>query len=337
MPRAAPVHGPRTTVVCGSLAYDNIMLFEGRFGEHILPDKVDLLNVAFEVPQFRREFGGCAGNIAYNLALLGENPLMLASAGSDFGAYRSRIEAWGLDTSLISELPDQITAQAYIITDLDDNQITAFHPGAMNHAHLRGLPANTGAALGLISPNGHRAMLEHARQMHEAGLPFVFDPGQGLPKFSRGELRECVRMSSWVAVNNYEAEMLLRNTGWSHDALCSETGAFIVTEGAEGARIHHSGTCERIPAARVRKVADPTGCGDAFRAGLAYGIVRGWNWRDTGRLAALLGAIKAESAGTQNHHFEHVQLEAEFKENYGYEINLGSGIDAGLPGRTGAG
>ena len=337
MPRAAPVDGSRTTVVCGSLAYDNIMLFEGRFGEHILPDKVDLLNVAFEVPQFRREFGGCAGNIAYNLALLGENPLMLASAGSDFGAYRNRIEAWGLDTSLISELSDQITAQAYIITDLDDNQITAFHPGAMNHAHLRRLPANTGAALGLISPNGHRAMLEHARQMHEAGLPFVFDPGQGLPKFSRGELRECVRMSNWVAVNNYEAEMLLRNTGWSHDALCSETGAFIVTEGAEGARIHHSGTCERIPAARVRKVADPTGCGDAFRAGLAYGIVRGWNWRDTGRLAALLGAIKAESAGTQNHHFERAQLEAEFKENYGYEIDLGGGIDAGLPGRTGAG
>lgn len=337
MPGAGPVQAPPTTVVCGSLAYDNIMVFEGRFGEHILPDKVHLLNVAFEVPQLRREFGGCAGNIAYNLALLGEKPLILASTGSDFGGYRRRIEEWGLDPSLISELPDQLTAQAYIITDLDDNQITAFHPGAMNHAHRQRLPAGTGAALGLISPDGHQAMLEHARQMHAAGLPFLFDPGQGLPNFSRDELRECVRMSSWVAVNRYEAELLLRNSGWSHDALCGETGAFIVTDGAEGARIHHSGTCERIPAAKALEAVDPTGCGDAFRAGLAYGIVRGWNWRDTGRLAALLGAIKVESAGTQNHRLERARLEAKFKENYGYEIDLGGGIDAALPEPQGSG
>ena len=337
MTGAVPAQGARSTVVCGSLAYDNIMVFEGRFGEHILPDKVHILNVAFDVPRMRREFGGCAGNIAYNLALLGENPLMLATAGSDFAAYRSHIEELGMDTSLISELPDQLTAQAYIITDLDDNQITAFHTGAMDHAHRRELPADTGAALGLISPDGWQAMLEHARQMNAAGLPFIFDPGQGLPKFSGAELREFVRMSGWVAVNSYEAEMLLRKTGWDRDALCRETGAFIVTEGARGARIHHSGTSEHIPAARVRKVADPTGCGDAFRAGLAYGIVRGWNWRDTGRLAALLGAIKAESAGTQNHRFERAQLEAQFKENYGYEINLGGGTDAGLPEPPGAG
>jgi len=263
MPGAGPVQAPPTTVVCGSLAYDNIMVFEGRFGEHILPDKVHLLNVAFEVPQLRREFGGCAGNIAYNLALLGEKPLILASTGSDFGGYRRRIEEWGLDPSLISELPDQLTAQAYIITDLDDNQITAFHPGAMNHAHRQRL--------------------------------------------------------------------------WSHDALCGETGAFIVTDGAEGARIHHSGTCERIPAAKALEAVDPTGCGDAFRAGLAYGIVRGWNWRDTGRLAALLGAIKVESAGTQNHRLERARLEAKFKENYGYEIDLGGGIDAALPEPQGSG
>ena len=207
----------------------------------------------------------------------------------------------------------------------------------MDHAHLRKLPGDTGAALGLISPDGRQAMLEHARQMFDAGIPFVFDPGQGLPKFSGAELRDLVRMSGWVAVNSYEAEMLLRKTGWDREALCSETGAFIVTEGAAGARIHHSGACEHIPAARVREVADPTGCGDAFRAGLAYGIVRGWNWRNTGRLAALLGGIKAGSAGTQNHHFERAQLEALFKENYGYEIDLGSGIDAGLPERPGSG
>lgn len=330
--------GARTTVVCGSLAYDNIMLFRGRFGEQILPDKVHILNVAFEVPEFRREFGGCAGNIAYNLALLGDRPLMLAAAGSDFTPYRRRIEQLGMDTALISELPDHLTAQAYIITDLDDNQITAFHPGAMNHAHCRKLPAETGAQLGLISPDGRQAMLDHARQMHEAGLPFLFDPGQGLPNFSRGELRDFVRMAGWVAVNSYEAEMLKRASGWNRERICAEVDALIVTEGAQGAKIYRAGQCETIPPARVEEVVDPTGCGDAFRAGLAYGIVRGWEWKDSGRLAALLGAIKAGSAGTQNHRFDRERLEREFKENYGYEIDLGGGgTDAALPERAGAG
>ncbi len=324
-------------MVCGSLAYDNIMVFRGRFGDHILPDKLHILNVAFEVPRFRREFGGCAGNIAYNLALLGDHPLTLASAGNDFAAYRARMEGMGLDTALISELPDRLTAQAYIITDADNNQITAFHPGAMEHAHCQALPGDTGAALGLISPDGRQAMLEHARQMHEAGLPFLFDPGQALPKFSGAELRELVRMSSWVAVNSYEAEMLLRHTGWDHETLCRETGAFIVTGGNRGARVYHSGTCDSIPPATVKEVADPTGCGDAFRAGLAFGIVRKWSWGDTGRLAALLGAVKAGSAGTQNHHFERGSLEEKFKENYGYEIDLGDCIAADLPERSGPG
>ncbi|WP_446830726.1 carbohydrate kinase family protein [Candidatus Foliamicus sp.] len=337
MAGAARQRGARTTIIGGSLAYDHIMVFQGRFGDHILPDKVHVLNVAFEVPEFRREFGGCAANIAYNLALLGDCPLMLASAGRDFAAYRSRIEQLGLDMSLISELPDQLTAQAYIITDLDDNQITAFHPGAMEYAHRRRLPDDTGATLGLISPDGRQAMLEHAAQMHDAGLPFVFDPGQSLPIFSGAELRNFVRMANWVAANSYEAEVLLRKTGWDRAALCSEVQAFIVTEGAAGARIYHAGTCENIPAARVRKVADPTGCGDAFRAGLAYGIARKWNWGDTGRLAALLGAIKAERAGTQNHRFDRALLQAKFKENYGYEIDLGNSFDAGLPEPAGAG
>ena len=330
--------GVHVTVICGSLAYDNIMLFRGRFGEHILPDKVHILNVAFDVPDLRREFGGCAGNIAYNLALLGDKPLMLASAGSDFAPYRLRMEQLGLDMALISELSDQLSAQAYIITDLDDNQITAFHAGAMDHAHRRRLPGDTGAELGLISPDGRQAMLDHAAQMHQARMPFLFDPGQGLPKFSGGELREFVRLASWVAVNSYEAEMLMRKTGWNRGRICDETRALIVTEGAQGARIYHSGRCERIPPVKVSRVEDPTGCGDAFRAGLAYGIVRKWNWRDTGRLAALLGAIKAGSAGTQNHHFDREILHAKFKQNYGYEINLG-GIDtaADLPGHSGAG
>lgn len=327
-----------TTVVCGSLAYDNIMLFRGRFGERILPDKVHILNVAFDVPDMRREFGGCAGNIAYNLALLGDRPLMLAAAGSDFAPYRLRFGKLGIDMALVSELPDQLTAQAYIITDLDDNQITAFHPGAMDHAHCRKLPADTGAQLGLISPDGRQAMLDHAAQMHEAGIPFLFDPGQGLGKFDGRELREFIRMAACVAVNSYEAEMLKRATGWNRERICEETQALIVTEGAQGARIHHRGQCETIPPARVDEVVDPTGCGDAFRAGLAYGIVRGWDWKDTGRLAALLGAIKAGSAGTQNHHFDRERLQREFKENYGHEIDLGgSGTDAGEPGRAGAG
>lgn len=312
----------RKTVICGSLAYDNIMLFRGRFGDHILPDKVHILNVAFEVPEFRREFGGCAGNIAYNLALLGDNPQMLAAAGSDFAPYRRRIEELGMDTALIGELPETLTAQAYIVTDLDDNQITAFHPGAMNHAHRLRLPQDTGAAMGLISPDGRQAMLEHAAQMRDAGMPFLFDPGQGLPNFNGSELREFVRMAHWVAVNSYEEEMLMRKTGWGRERMCRETRAWIVTEGAQGARIHHAGECEKIPPARVREVRDPTGCGDAFRAGLAYGIVRGWNWRDSGRLAALLGALKVECAGTQNHHFDRTQLTQRFAENYGYEISM---------------
>ena len=324
--------GPQTTVICGSLAYDNIMLFRGRFGEHILPDKVHILNVAFDVPELKREYGGCAGNIAYNLALLGDRPLMLASAGSDFAPYRQRIDQQGMVTELISELPEQMTAQAYIITDLDDNQITAFHPGAMDHAHRRRVPGDTGATLGLISPDGRQAMLDHARQMHQAEMPFIFDPGQGMPKFNGDELREFVRMASWVAVNSYEAEMLMRKTGWNEQRICRETRALIVTEGAEGARIFQADKCETIPSAKASKVTDPTGCGDAFRAGLAYGIVRGWNWRDTGRLAALLGAIKVGSAGTQNHHFDRAGLREEFKENYGYEINLGGGgAGAGMP------
>lgn len=330
--------GARTTVVCGSLAYDSIMLFRGRFGERILPDKVHILNVAFDVPELRREFGGCAGNIAYNLALLGERPLVLAAAGSDFAPYRRRIEQLGMDTALISELPDQLTAQAYIITDLDDNQITAFHPGAMDQAHRRPLPRETKAQLGLISPDGRQAMLDHAAQMRDAGIPFLFDPGQGLGKFSGPELREFIRMAGWVAVNSYEAEMLMRATGWNQERICAETHALIITAGAQGAVIHLSGDRESIPPARAEKVVDPTGCGDAFRAGLAYGIVRGWNWKDTGRLAALLGAIKAGSAGTQNHHFDRERLEREFKENYGYEIHLGGGgARTDLPERPGAG
>ena len=314
------------------------MLFRGRFGERILPDKVHILNVAFDVPELRREFGGCAGNIAYNLALLGEEPLVLAAAGSDFAPYRQRIEQLGLDTALISELPDQLTAQAYIITDLDDNQITAFHPGAMDQAHRQPLPPATRAQLGLISPDGRQAMLDHAAQMRDAGIPFLFDPGQGLGKFSGPELREFIRMADWVAVNSYEAEMLMRATGWNHERICAETHALIITAGAQGAVIHLSGDRESIPPARAEKVVDPTGCGDAFRAGLAYGIVRGWNFKDTGRLAALLGAIKAGSAGTQNHRFDREQLRREFKENYGYEIHLGGGgTDAAVPERPGAG
>ena len=330
--------GANTTVICGSLAYDNIMLFRGRFGDHILPDKVHILNVAFDVPQLRREYGGCAGNIAYNLALLGDRPLMLAAAGSDFAPYRKRIEELGMETSLISELPGRLTAQAYIITDLEDNQITAFHPGAMDHAHCRPLPGETGAAMGLISPDGRQAMLDHATQMHDAGLPFLFDPGQGLPKFDGAELREFIRMADWVAVNSYEAEMLMRKTGWDRERMVRETRAWIVTEGAKGAKIYHSGGREDIPPSRVTSVQDPTGCGDAFRAGLAYGIVRRWDWKDTGRLAALLGAIKAECAGTQNHRFDRTKLKTRFVENYGYEIKIdGSDTRPADAERTGPG
>ncbi len=311
-----------SALICGSIAYDNIMVFQGRFKEHILPDQIHILNVAFLVPELRREFGGCAGNIAYNLKLLGDEPLIMATVGGDFGSYRAWLDSHRIDCRYIRELPDTLCAQAYITTDLDDNQITAFHPGAMNHAHLSQVPSGTGVKLGMISPDGREGMLEHAEQFHAAGVPFIFDPGQGLPMFGGDELRHFVKLASWVAVNDYESRVLSERTGWNEAELASHVDALIVTRGAEGSTIWSKGESISIPAVKPSALQDPTGCGDAYRAGLLFGLSRGLPWTETGRLAALLGSIKIAHRGTQNHHFTPTSLAQAFRAAFGHALSI---------------
>jgi adenosine kinase len=311
-----------SALICGSIAYDNIMVFRGRFQDQILPDQIHILNVAFLVPDMRQEFGGCAGNIAYNLRLLGAEPLIMATVGRDFGRYRERLEARGLSERFIKEIPQALTAQAYITTDLDDNQITAFHPGAMDYAHVNRVPADAGITIGMISPDGRQGMLEHAAQFAAAGIPFVFDPGQGLPMFGRDELRAFIAQATWVAVNDYEGRMLCERTGWSEQQVAERVQALIVTRGAQGSTIFSDGRELHIPVVPPQKLADPTGCGDAYRAGLLCGLMRGLSWEETGRLASLLGSIKIASQGTQNHQFTREELATAYKAAFGHALAL---------------
>jgi len=312
-----------SALICGSIAYDNIMVFEGRFKEHILPDQIHILNVSFLVPDLRREFGGCAGNVAYNLRLLGGQPRIMATVGSDFGPYRAWLTGQGVNLDHVLEVPGCLTAQAYITTDLDDNQITAFHPGAMNEAHRNVVPAGkSGIELGIVSPDGRQGMLDHAAQLHAAGIPFMFDPGQGLPMFDGADLRHFVERATWVAVNDYEARLLVDRTGWSEEQVAARVRALIVTHGANGSTIRAGGERHEIPAVKPRAVLDPTGCGDAYRAGLLHGIARGLSWADTGRLASLLGALKIAHKGTQNHTFTPASLTREFHAAFGHELRL---------------
>jgi len=289
------------TLICGSIAYDNIMVFPGRFQEHILPEQIHILNVSFLVPEMRREFGGCAGNIAYNLRLLGADPLVMATVGDDATPYYERLESLGLSSDCVRRVPDTLTAQAFITTDLDDNQITAFHPGAMNCSHLNGITTALGAGLAIVAPDGREGMLRHARELAELGIPFMFDPGQGLPMFSREELVDFVDKASYIAVNDYEGKLLEDRTGRKLDTLAQRTKALILTRGAQGSVIYTGGQRLDIPCVKAAEEVDPTGCGDAYRAGLLYGIAAGFDWPKTGRLAALLGAIKIASRGGQNH------------------------------------
>lgn len=307
-------------LVCGSIAYDSIMVFHGRFKDHILPEQVHILNVSFLVPEMRREFGGCAGNIAYNLKLLGSEPLIMATVGGDFARYRDWLVAHGLDGPYIREVSGALTAQAYITTDLDDNQITAFHPGAMDHSHENEVPADAGIRIGMVSPDGRQGMIEHAEQFRAAGIPFIFDPGQGLPMFSGDELRHFLRLATWVAVNDYEGKLLAERTGLSIAELAREVEALIVTRGAQGSTIHTAGGDIEIPPVPARQVVDPTGCGDAYRAGLLFGLMRGLDWSDTGRLASLLGAAKISHRGTQNHRYTIDSIATEFRLAFGREL-----------------
>ena len=311
-----------SVLICGSMAYDNIMVFEGRFQDQILPDQIHILNVAFLVPEVRQEFGGCAGNVAYNLKLLGEEPLIMATVGRDFDAYRAWLEKQSVQSRFVQQFDDCLTAQAYITTDLDDNQLTAFHPGAMDNSHLNQVPADAGIELGMISPDGRQGMIDHAAQFAAAGIPFIFDPGQGLPMFDGEELRRFVSQATWIAVNDYEGQMLRERTGLSFAELAAEVDALIVTRGGEGSAIYTGAECLEIPAVEPARLSDPTGCGDAYRAGLLFGLGRGWSWADTGRLAALMGARKIEHKGTQNHQFTRQTLGREFAQAFGYTLDL---------------
>ena len=289
------------TLVTGSMAYDTIMVFPDRFRNHLLADQLHILNVCFLTPEMRREFGGTAGNIAYNLKLLGEDSLLMATVGEDFQPYLYRLERLGIGAGLLKQIPGQFTAQAFITTDLDDNQITAFHPGAMNYSHENHVGKELGAGLAIVGPDGKEGMLQHARECAAHGIPFLFDPGQGLPMFSRDELLEMVRLATYLAVNDYEGKLLEEKTGRKLEDLAGELKALIATLGAGGSRIFAHGRRHEIPSVKPDAVLDPTGCGDAYRAGLLYGIARGWDWESTGRLGSLMGAIKIARRGPQNH------------------------------------
>jgi adenosine kinase len=310
--------GGKAALICGSVAYDTILLFPDRFKQHILLDKLHILNVSFLVPEMRREFGGCAANIAYTLHLLGDTALPMATAGHDFGPYRERLAARGISVEHIKIIDEAFTAQAFITTDLDDNQITAFHPGAMQYAHLNRVGDALGkVALGIVAPDGRQAMIEHAAQFAAAGIPFIFDPGQGLPMFSGPELEKFIEQASWVAVNDYEWGMLAQKTGLTMAQVAGRVEALIVTRGAEGSVVHAGGRVWEIPCAKPRALVDPTGCGDAYRAGLIHGLLHSLDWQTSGRLASLLGAIKIESRGPQNHAFTREELLRRYSENFG--------------------
>ena len=309
-----------STLICGSIAYDNIMVFPGHFRDHILPEQIHILNVSFLVPELRREFGGCAGNIAYNLKLLGEDPLVMGTVGDDSLLYFERFERLGIRLDCVRQIPETLTAQAFITTDLDDNQITAFHPGAMGRSHENTITPDLGVGLAIVSPDGKEGMIQHASELADLGVPFMFDPGQGLPMFSGKELLTFVEQATYVAVNDYEARMLEDRTGRKVEELAKDLEALILTRGAEGSMIFADG--ERIdrPCAKATAVVDPTGCGDAYRAGLLHGIESGLGWEKTGRLASLMGAIKVAERGAQNHSVSRDEIKRLFRQNFGSDL-----------------
>lgn len=309
-----------SALICGSYAFDNIMVFHDRFKNHILPDKVHMLNVSFLVPDMRREFGGCAGNIAYNLKLLGGKPLPMATVGIDFEPYAKWMDECGISREHIKVIENSYTGQAFITTDMDDNQITAFHPGAMGSSHDNQVSDAKGATIGIVSPDGRDGMIEHARQFVEAGIPFIFDPGQGMPMFDGDDLMRFVEQATWVTVNDYEMQLLQDRTGKAPHEIAENVEALIVTLGGEGSHIYTKDHRIEVPSAKTSQLADPTGCGDAYRAGLLYGLMNDMDWETTGRIASLMGAIKIEHHGTQNHRFDFAAFEARFKQAFDRSI-----------------
>ena len=290
-----------SALICGSLAFDTIMNFEGRFSEQILPDQLHILNVSFLVPTLRRDFGGCAGNIAYAFKLLGGDPLPMATVGNDGASYVQRMQGMGINTDYVRMVEDTYTAQALIMTDLDNNQITAFHPGAMMHAHANQIQSHADVRLGMISPDGRDAMLEHAEQFKTAGIPFVFDPGQGLPMFDGAELARFIDQASWVTVNDYEGKMLCDRTGMSCADISRQVRGLVVTLGARGSEVWIEGEKTLVDPVKAVAVVDPTGCGDAFRGALLYGLEQGWDLARCAQLGNRLGSLKIAQRGSQNY------------------------------------
>ncbi|GAB3104726.1 carbohydrate kinase family protein [Lysobacter terrae] len=307
-------------LICGSLAYDTIMVFPDQFKNHILPDKVHILNVSFLVPRMRREFGGCAGNIAYNLKLLGGEPIPMATVGQDFGPYREHFEQMGVRMDRIKVIDELFTPQAFITTDHDNNQITAFHPGAMMRSYENHVTDVPGVTFGIVSPDGREGMLQNAKEFAETGIPFIFDPGQAMPLFNGAELRDFIELADYVTVNDYESNLLQERTGWSEKDIVSRVKAYICTRGPKGAEIHTVEQKFDVPPAHERRVTDPTGCGDAFRAGLIFGIEKGYDWMTIGRIGNLMGALKVEHPGTQNQRFDYEEFAEQFKQQFGYAL-----------------
>jgi adenosine kinase len=310
-----------SALICGSLAYDTIAVFPDHFKNHILPDKVQILNVSFLVPKMRREFGGCAGNIAYNLKLLGDDPIPMAAVGQDFGPYRAHLERCGIRLDRVRVIEDQFTPQCFITTDLDNNQITAFHPGAMSCSHDNHVREVPNITFGIVAPDSREGMLQHAREFAERGVPFIFDPGQAMPLFDGEEFRAFIQHAQYVIVNDYESQLLQTRTGWSAEQIASHVKAYIVTQGPRGSIVHAGKDTFEIPPGKERRIVDPTGCGDAYRAGMIYGLMRGMDWPTTGRIASLMGTLKIEHHGTQNQRFDFAEFAENFREQFGYALD----------------
>ena len=311
-----------TALICGSLAYDTVMVFPGRFKDHILPDKIHMLNVAFLAPTLTRYFGGCAGNIAYNLKLLGGEGLPCGAVGHDFGPYSRWLAENEVSERFVRVLDDEYTAQAYITTDLDDNQITAFHPGAMNRSHLIPVPADAGIRIGILAPDGRDGMITHAGQFVTAGIPFVFDPGQAMPLFSQQDFDLFIDQAAWITVNDYEGQLLQERTGLTAAQIADRVQAYVVTRGGEGSLVYLPGGRRLdVPAVTAEQVVDPTGCGDAYRAGLLFGLMRDMDWETTTRVASLMGAIKIAQVGTQHHRFTPAEFGDRFRGVFGYALD----------------
>lgn len=309
-----------TSLICGSLAFDSIMSFGGRFSEALLADQLHKINVAFLVPSMRREFGGCAGNIAYNLKLLNGTPLIMATIGQDGAAYLDRLDRLGIPTHCIRTIETSYTAQAFITTDIDSNQITAFHPGAMALSHHNRIADAGPVKLAIVAPDGRDGMLQHAKDCAELNIPFIFDPGQGLPMFSGPELEYFIELATYVAVNDYEAELLTERTGLALEKIAQRVSALVVTRGEQGAEIFTGNERIDIPCVSVDRVVDPTGCGDAFRAGMLFGLCNDMDWATTGRLSSLMGSLKIIHQGGQNHVLTRPEIEERFFQAFGYRF-----------------